>query len=328
MSWIDYILPMLLTRQICFVVFPGFELLDLSGPAAVFAHANAVYGKPVYRVLCAASNPGEVISSVDIAVFAEAMESLKLEQEDTVLVVGGEWGAVNLATEDGQLLKWLRGTPKRVRRYGSVCLGAFVLASAGLLDHRRATTHWQVCGTLSQQVQQAHIHAEAIYVQDGSLWTSAGVTTGIDMALEMVAQDLGSQIKSQIAERLVIQAHRGANSTQRSSVLQAQSEAGDRIADLLTWVEMNLAVQFNNADLAERVGLSERSFYRAFTQRLQQSPGAYVRERRMQKALALLRSGVAIKRVVHEVGFLSEAAFRKAFVARFGAKPSDKHLLG
>ena len=303
-------------------MFDGFALLDLSGAASVFAVVNTLSGRDHYEVISVSRDGGLVPSEGGVTITTKRIDRIRVGPRDTLLVVGAEGPPMaRLLAEDG-VLRWLGRASSKAERYGSVCTGAFVLAAAGLLDGRRATTHWAGCRELARRWPGITVDPEVIYVVEGRLWTSAGVTTGIDMALAMVGRDVGDRLKGQVAKRLVVPAHRPGNQTQYSSLLQAQNIASDELTDLVDWLADNLDKPIKVADMARRVGMSERSFFRRFTNDLGTPPGRFLDDLRLDKAKRLLEAGVPIKQVAALVGFRSESGFRAAFCSRFEISPS------
>lgn len=243
-------------RHIVFVVYPGFELLDMSGPVSVFNGANralAARGEPpCYRVDLASGAGGPVASSSGVAVDTRGIDGLRLDAIDTLLVVGAEREPLLQAMRDPALREALPALAGKARRLGSVCTGAFILAAQGLLDGHRVATHWDGCAPLVQAFPALDVDAEALYVEDGRHWTSAGVTTGIDMALAMVAGDLDAAIAGEVTKRLVLYARRPGHQSQFSPLLQAQAKAGSPFADLIGWIQAHLAEPLDVAALACR----------------------------------------------------------------------------
>ncbi len=320
MTTIDYILPMP-TRNILFILFPGFELLDLSGPAAVFSTANHLCPTS-YEIHSVSTTGGMVSSSSMLQINSSSLIETKVTSRDTLLVVGGEESPLTAAANDTTLLSWLKENSPSTERYGSICSGAFLLATAGLLHHRRATTHWAGCRDFSRRFPDIRLQEESLYVVDGKVWTSAGVTTGIDMALEMIRQDLGNAIMNKVAQRLVVYAHRQGTQSQFSPLLEWQARADNRFTDLLAWIDRRLDQPLRVSDLAAFMHTSERSFYRNFTQQFGITPAKYIEQVKFDRAKQLLESKMPVNQVAEATGFKSEASFRTRFQTRFGLTPS------
>ena len=218
--------------------------------------------------------------------------------------------------------RWLCKVAPRAKRYGSVCTGAFVLAAAGLLDGKRVATHWASCDRLADGFPALNVDADSLYVVDGKVWTSAGVTTGIDMALALVEADLGAATANLIARHFVLYARRPGYQSQFSPLLQAQTAAEAPFAALIDWMQENLDQPLDVPALAARAGLSERSFYRKFTEATGKTPAHFVEGLRLDAARTLLAQGLPLKAIAGKVGLSSPARLGQAFERRFGMAPS------
>jgi transcriptional regulator GlxA family with amidase domain len=311
--------------RIVFVVYPGFELLDVSGPASVFNNANyalAMRGKPhYYEIDLISGGGGRVVSSSGIAVDTLNAGEFSGEAVDTLLVAGAEREPLLEAMADPAIRASLPRLAGRAGRYGSVCTGAFILAGLGLLDGHRVATHWDGCVPLAEAFPEVSVDPDALYVEDGRLWTSAGVTTGIDMVLAMVAYDLGAAIAGEVAKRLVLYARRPGYQSQFSPLLQAQVKADSPFADLIGWIEANLDSALDVPALAARAGLSERTFHRRFVAATGDTPARFVEKARLDAARMLLSRGLSLKTVAGQVGLFPAARFSEAFERRFGVSP-------
>ena len=310
------------SRRVVFAVFDGFELLDLSGPASVFSTVDELLGDSVYPTRLVSSAGGAVRCWSGFELVTEPIEDLEPEAGDTVLVVGGFDKAVRAACKDERLLRALARVAPAVARIGSVCSGTFVLGRAGLVDGRTVTTHWEACDHLARAFPAARVESDALYVNDGRLWTSAGVSSGIDMALAMVEEDLGAAMKGRVAKMLVVYAHRPGHQAQFSALLDAQLRAGERFADVAGWIETHLDRPIRVEDLARVARMSERTFARRFATAVGTTPARFVEAVRLERARALLEADRPVKAVAIEVGYRSEAAFRSAFEKRYGIAPS------
>src|SRR6185436_9350500 len=206
------------------------------------------------------------------------------------------------AMTDPRVRQWLQRVAPRTGRYGSVCTGAFVLASAGLLDGKRVATHWANCARLAERFPAVSVDPESLYVVDGKVWTSAGVTTGIDMALALVEADLGAATANLIARHFVLYARRPGFQSQFSPLLGAQAEADTPFAGLMEWMQGNLDARLDVPMLAHRAGLSERSFYRKFTDATGKTPAHFVETLRLDAARTLLARGLPLKTIAGQVG--------------------------
>lgn len=321
-----YFLPM---QRIVFAVYPGFELLDISGPIAAFNGANRVAegaGEPQrYDVVLASGAGGPVASSSGVAVdtrrIGTLVDRLADEPLDTLLVAGAERAPLLQALADPALRQPFAQLAGQARRFGSVCSGAFLLAALGLLDGRRAATHWAACAPLAAAFPAVRVDAESLYVHDGRLWTSAGVTTGIDMALAMVGEDRGAAVSGQVAQRLVLYARRPGHQSQFSPLLQAQAKADSPFAELIGWVHAHLDAELDVPALAARAGLGERTFHRRFTAATGATPARFVETARLDAARLLLAHGLPPKAVAARVGLFPPPRLCSAFERRFGLSP-------
>ncbi|MEL6184642.1 MAG: helix-turn-helix domain-containing protein [Myxococcota bacterium] len=312
-----------MSYRVLLVVFDGFELLDLAGPTSVFTTASELLGRPAYAPLAVSMRGGLVGSSSGVRVETQAADQIAVGNSDTVLVCGGGWMGLRRASEETELKEWLQRACRDAHRFGSVCAGALVLAETGCLDGVRATTHWAATDHLRTHHPEINLATDVVYVQDGRAWTSAGVATGIDMALAMVEMDQGLGVMGAVARRLVVYARRPGDQSQSSSVLEAQVDAGDRLRDVTAWLEANLDKSIRVPDLAERAGMSERTFYRRFVDALGRTPARYLEDARLERARALLEEGATVKAACFAAGYRSEASFRKRFRARLGVCPSE-----
>ncbi|WP_422001815.1 GlxA family transcriptional regulator [Reyranella sp.] len=299
------------------LAYTGCQLLDVSGPAAVFGAANEAHGEPFYDLRIVSPDGGPVVSNAGVALHSVRIGG----QPDTLLVAGGSRG-LKVAMERPDLRRWLLRVAPGTRRYGSVCTGAFVLAAAGLLDGRRVATHWASCDRLAESFPALSVDSDALYVVDGKVWTSAGVTTGIDMALALVEADLGAATANLIARHFVLYARRPGYQSQFSPLLRAQTAAEAPFARLIDWMQDNLAQRLDVPGLAARAGLTERSFYRKFTEATGKTPAHFVEDLRLDAARTLLAQGLPLKSIAGKVGLNSPARLGQAFERRFGMTPS------
>jgi len=304
-------------HKLFILVYDGSQLLDVSGPAAVFGAANSAAGKPFYDLQIVSADGGLVTSNCGVV-----LQSKKIGgRPDTLLVAGGSRGLkAAMMREDTR--RWLKRVAPGTHRYGSVCTGAFVLASAGLLDGKRVATHWASCARLAEKFPALSVDAEALYVVDGKVWTSAGVTTGIDMALALVEADLGAEIANLIARHFVLYARRPGYQSQFSPMLQAQAAADAPFAALIDWMQDHLDRELDVPTLARHAGYSERSFYRKFTEATGKTPAHFVEDLRLDAARTLLAKGLSLKLIAGRVGLTSSARLGQAFERRFGMPPS------
>ncbi|HKO54086.1 MAG TPA: DJ-1/PfpI family protein [Polyangiaceae bacterium] len=312
------ILPM----RIVLVGFDGVQGLDVFGPAEVFAAANRSLGSSKYRVLLASVAGGRVRSTSGIELRARALERIVPRRHDTVLVVGGEQPAIRASLASEPLRSWLLRAARRVRRLGSVCSGAFVLAGAGLLDGRRAATHWSVCQELAQYRPQITVDADAIFVRDGKVWTSAGVTTGIDMALAMVEEDCGRRVADSAAARLVVYARRPGFQAQFSETLVAQSNADDSLTRALEGIRGAPKGKLGVNELALAAGMSVRTLHRRCLEELGSTPAKLIERLRTEHALLLIGTTLLeVKLVAARSGFENPERMARAFHRTLGMSP-------
>lgn len=314
-----------MVHRVVLVVYPGFELLDASGPASVFASANhalAEHGeRPFYAVEPVSASGGPVASNSGITVQTRPLSSLARGRIGTLLIVGADAEHVGAALGEPRLRRWLPRLARRSTRFGSVCAGTFVLASLGLIDGRCVTTHWSACAQLAKRYPALAVDPDALFIEDGNIWTSAGVTTGIDMVLAMVAQDFDPGMAGRIAKRLVLYARRPGHQSQFSPLLHVQVKAEDPFAELIDWMKDNLDQPLDVPSLATRAGLSERSFYRKFSAATGQSPARFVESIRVEAAQMLLDKKLSLKVIAARVGLSPPPRLTEVFERRFGMTP-------
>jgi transcriptional regulator GlxA family with amidase domain len=300
-------------------------VLDVTGPAAVFGAANdaaaRLTGRPFYDVRILSPQGGLVTSNCGLSFATAPLASVRPGTCDTVLVAGGSKRGLQALAQDADAQAWLRRACARARRYGSVCTGAFALAACGLLDGRRVATHWEATDILGRLHPGVDVDANALYVEDGHVWTSAGVTTGIDMCLALVARDLGDAVANAIARRLVLYARRPGYQSQFSTVLAAQEKADSPFAALVDWIRAHVGEPLDVTQLAERAGMSPRTFHRRFTVAMGETPARFVETLRLDHARTLLQTTLALKTVAVQTGYITPDRLSKAFARRFGLSP-------
>jgi transcriptional regulator GlxA family with amidase domain len=306
------------------LAFPNVQLLDVAGPLQVFASANVQAmerGQPApYAPSVIASQPGSVLSSAGLGL---QTFPLPTTPSDTLIIAGG-WG-VHTALQDEQLVHWVRDHAASARRVASVCTGAFMLAQAGVLDGHRVATHWDSCALLAQRFPRVQVDAEPIFINEGALWTSAGVTAGIDLALALVEADLGRSIALAVAQDLVVFLKRPGGQSQFSTALsmqQATRTEDSRFADLHAWMLDNLASDLSVSTLAAQVGMSERSFVRHYRAQTGNTPARAIEQLRVEAARRLLGdSALPIKRIADRWGFGTEETLRRSFLRAVSVTP-------
>jgi len=297
------------SREIVFLVFPDFQILDLTGPLEVFSQAER-RTRGTYTLRTVALEPGPVASSSGLAVHAEAARPFS--GADTLVVVGGR--GMDAALAELECAAWIREAATRVRRIASVCNGAFLLAEAGLLDGRRATTHWTRAADLAERYPSVVVDADPIFIREGEVSTSAGVTSGIDLALALVEEDLGSAYARRVARQLVVFVQRPGNQRQFSAQLTAQRPAREPIRELLGYIADHPDEDLCVPVLAARVGLSERQFLRVFPAETGHSPAAYVEAVRVEAACRLLETtDDGLDRIARVCGFGTLRTLQRSF---------------
>jgi transcriptional regulator GlxA family with amidase domain len=302
--------------------------LDLFGPAEVFSEAVLRLGAPVYDVVMSSIGGGAMTLTSGISVAAADLTSIRPQANDIVIVAGGSDEATDAAARDRELLAWLARASRTVSRMGSVCDGAFILASAGILDGKRAATHWYSCDRLARLHPKVHVDREAIFVRDGRIWTAAGVSTGIDMALAMVEEDHGRKLADTVAAHLVLFARRPGFQSQFSEELVAQTDASDPLGPVIAWMRANLRAPLDVATLAHRAGMSVRTFHRSCLQALDLTPAKLVEKLRVEHARSLLTTTrLGTKVVAARSGFGSTPRMTRAFQRALGVTPGAYRLM-
>ena len=315
-------------RRVILVGYDGAEALDLFGPADVFTGACRRLEAPAYDLVFASTGAGAMALTCGATVAACPLATLRPRAADTVLVAGGADPAVTAAASDPALRQWLARAAGIVQRIGSVCDGAFIVAAAGLLDGRRAATHWSSCERLSRLHRTVHVDREAIFVRDGRVWTSAGVSTGIDMALAMVEEDHGRQLADRVAAHLVLYVRRPGFQSQFSEELVAQTSASDPLGPLVAWARANLRAPLDAARLARQGGMSVRSLQRQCLRALGTTPAKLVEKLRVEQARILLgTTQLGTKVIAARCGFGSAPRMGRAFARALGVAPRQYRMM-
>ncbi|MER7990425.1 DJ-1/PfpI family protein [Streptomyces noursei] len=305
-------------RDVLVVLFDGVQSLDVSGPVEVFS--GACRGVPgAYRIRTAGLTGAPVRTTSGLTLVPDlALDAA--EPPHTLLVPGGE----GTGLPDPRLVDWLRTHAPRAPRKVSVCSGAFLLAAAGLLDGRRATTHWSLCADLAARHPAVRVDPEPIYVRDGDVATSAGVTAGIDLALALVEEDLGRDLALSIARHLVVFLRRPGNQTQFSAQLAAQTAERRPLRDVQQWITEHPAADLSVEALADRAGLSPRHFARAFRDETGMTPGRYVDRVRLEAARRRLEDTAdGVEQISRQCGYGTAEAMRRAFVRVLDTSPAE-----
>jgi transcriptional regulator GlxA family with amidase domain len=299
------------------LVFPGFQLLDAAGPISVFEIvARFARSAPSIKVL--AEVPGPVRSSSGVEMLARGLRAGPIS---TLVIAGGQ--GVEAAAASPNILSFVRAMAKRGIRLASVCSGAYILAEAGLLDGRRATTHWRRTRHFLSTYPKVKLEPDRIFVRDGNIWSSAGITAGIDLALAMAAEDFGDEIAQNTARELVLYHRRSGGQSQFSSLLELKAPSG-RFGALLTWARENLEAPLTVEDLAEQAGMSSRHFARAFIAETGTTPSKAIERLRIEVARQRVQSSTeAIERVAQLTGFRDPERMRRAFIRAFGQPPQS-----
>jgi transcriptional regulator GlxA family with amidase domain len=303
------------------VAFPGVQLLDVAGPLEVFDLAER-FRPGTYRVEVVTSDGTPLASSSGLRITPHAALTERTGSIDTVVVAGGEETVA--AAADGALIAWLQSVESRARRVTSVCSGAFLLGLAGLLAGRRATTHWSVCDELARRFTDTVVDPDAIYVRDGNIATSAGITAGMDLALALVEEDLGRELALEVARWLVLFVRRPGGQSQFSTQLRSQAAERAPIRELQTWIVEHPTHDLSVGTLAGHVAMSPRHFARVFTRETGVTPAVYVEATRVELARRLLEeTGLGLDAVADAAGFGSVETLRRAFHRTLGVAPSD-----
>lgn len=304
-------------KTIAFLIFEDFQILDAAGPIGAFEMPARGITPAPYRIEVIAMHAGAVRSSSGVSMMAEPPGDPS--RIDTLVVVGGE-GTRGPATSP-ETLAFVRKTADTARRVCSVCSGAYVLAAAGLLDGRRATTHWGRSRDFPKRFPDVTLEPDRIYVRDGKFWTSAGITAGIDLALALIADDLGEPVSRRVAQELVVYHRRPGGQSQFSALLELEQPDG-RFSALLDWMRQNLARRITVADLADQAGMSERNFVRVFRAEMGVTPAKALERLRLDAARARLEStDDKIDVISAATGFSDPERMRRAFLRAFGHPP-------
>ena len=310
-------------RRVGFVIFPRAKLLDVTGALQVFNDACGPDGDREYETVLASLEGGRVPTDCPVSLDSIPIRDLMAGGIDTLLVAGGT--GTREAVMDRALLKAIGQAQEPARRVGSICSGTFLLAAAGLLSGRRVTTHWDSCNRLARHFPDLTVEADAIYVNDGRVWTSAGVTSGIDMALAMVAQDLGRAEAVRLARQLVTFMWRPGGQSQFSMPLRQQTrDAEGRFDGLHDWIRDNLEKDLRVEALADRMNMSLRSFNRLYREETGKTPAKAVEIYRLEAARQMLsESGLSILQIADICGFGDDERMRRAFIRSLGVSPRD-----
>jgi transcriptional regulator GlxA family with amidase domain len=307
-------------RRIVFVVFPDFSILDLTGPHEVFTQAGLLTDDIVIETVAAGADP--VTSSGGLVITPDRTIDDELGSVDTLVAVGGV--GVDQACEDRRLVDWIARIAPDARRTASVCSGAFLLGAAGLLSGRRAATHWARCDQLAERYPATMVDPRPIFVRDGNVWTSAGVTAGIDLALAMVEDDHGPEVARTIARQLVMFVQRPGGQAQFSAQLAAQRPVRAPLREILAWIADHPGEDLTVPVLARRAAMSERNFTRVFHAETGLTPAAYVESVRVETAKRLLEStAIPVETVARTCGFGTDKSLQRTFKRTLQVTPGE-----
>lgn len=317
---------MITERTILMLAFPGAQILDITGPLQILAAANCEIEFGRYRIEIAAPQPGPFTTSSGLQLVADLsfddIDDARLAATHTLMVAGGDEG-VRRQLESGAITALVRRASGRAQRVASVCTGAFILAAAGLLDGRRAATHWQSVDILARSYPQVRVDGDAIHVRDGDVWTSAGVTAGIDLALAMVESDHGRDVSLALARRHVVFRIRPGGQSQFSAEMQAQFAADDRLAHLAEKIAAEPAGDWRTESLAAEANVSIRTLTRLFRRTLDMSPAKFVERVRVDKARrALVETPSPVSSIAEACGFGTLRRMDRAFDRAIATTPS------
>jgi len=309
--------------RVAVLLFPGFQMLDVMGPIDIFSEGGRQAGRPdAYSFELIAMESGPLAASNGLQLHPTCTIDTAPEDIDTLLVAGSP--SIESLDMTQRLLDWLQQRANGVRRLGSVCTGAFALARAGLLDGRRVTTHWNSSERLARRYPLIRVEQDQIYIRDGSVYTSAGVSAGMDLALALVEEDLGREVAMKAARELVMFLKRPGGQSQFSAHLAAQTSERDGIRDVQAWVLENLDQNLHVEQLAARAGMSVRTFTRQFKQDTGVTPADFVEGARIDAARRLLEDTAnPLKRIAAWSGFGGPNGLRRAFMRRLGISPVD-----
>jgi transcriptional regulator GlxA family with amidase domain len=317
-----------LPHHVVMVGFPDAQILDITGPLEVFARTarwlieHAGLDREAYTVEIVAADAGPIRTSSSLKLIAERSYHGVRAGIDTLLVSGGV--GVIPALRDQALLRWIARQSTRVARLGSVCSGTFLLAAAGLLDGRRATTHWRVCDTLAERYPSIHVEPDSIFVRDGNVYTSAGVTAGMDLALALVEEDHGGKVAAAVAREMVLFLRRPGGQSQFSAVLEHQAADRVPLRELQAWMAENPHADLSVEALAERVAMSPRNFARVFRKEVGMPPARFVDLLRVEAARRRLEeSTLGVKTIAAQCGFGTEETMRRSFQRTLRIAPAD-----
>ena len=313
--------------RIAIVAYDGVELFDTTGPIEVFTMLNRCLNgsgaiSPGYEVMLLAEQAGIFCTSSGVRLVADAAWYDIPDDTDTMIVVGSPDDPLEKALGHAKFVEWISSAGRKVRRLVSVCTGAFLLAKAGLLDGRQVTTHWMDLERLQREYPRLTVECDAIYVRDGCVATSAGVTACMDLALSLVEEDFGRKMALTVARRLVMYLKRPGGQAQFSTLLRAQMSEDGPLKPLLAWLRDNFTGRITVEELAGRAAMSPRNFARVFMRETGMTPAKYIDQLRLERAMRLLEdTGKPLETVALESGFTGSEQMRRAFIRHVGIPP-------
>lgn len=328
LQWNSYVRDISRSRKIGFLVFPGFEIVDLCGPLDAFYYADRVLGikgrvnERGYDCVVIAAETGLVKSKCGVEIRAGVSCDQVTGGLDTLIVVGGE--SAQAACSDARLVEWIRSMSTRVRRLASVCTGTFLLAAAGLLNDRRATTHWLFCDQLATEYPALNVEPNCIFVRDGGVYTSGGITAGIDLALALIEEDLGRDVPRMVAGTMVVFLRRPGGQTQFSPFLEPEPGACRDISELKSWILGNAGENLSVERLADQMSMSPRNFARRFREEAGMTPAKFVEFARVEVARCRLeQTSMPLELIAEHCGFGTAERMRRTFQRRLNVGPLE-----
>ncbi|WP_299963520.1 GlxA family transcriptional regulator [uncultured Roseobacter sp.] len=311
-------------HRVVFVIYPGVTLLDVTGPLQAFCSANNTEiagGRKRYQIDVASPGGGPVLTDCAVELGSVSLEQAASEPIDTLIVAGGN--GVFDAVEQKDLVDWVRTTSQGCKRIASTCMGSFLTAAAGLINGHSVTTHWRQVDELKRRFPEIDVKRDPLFVRNGNMWSSAGVTAGIDLALAMIEEDMGHEAAMQVAQALVVFFKRPGGQAQFSDALNIQAaETEGLFADLHAWIAGHLQSDLSVPKLAERIAMSPRSFSRKYKEKTGMTPAKAVEIMRVDAAKrALARSDLQLAKIAFNTGFSDEQRLRRAFQRHVGVSP-------
>lgn len=315
------------TQKVVMLAFPDAQILDITGPMEIFSRTarwlkdHGRVSELCYDLSIVAKDKGPIRTSSGMQILADYSLDDRVEA-DTILISGGI--GFRQAISDESTLEWLKENLSKVKRVGSVCTGSFVLAELGLLEGKRATTHWAYCEEMHKNFPNVEVDSDAIYVKQGNIYTSAGVTSGMDMALAMVEEDWGQAVALAIAQEMVLYLKRPGGQSQFSPLLRTQQSETERLQQLILWATENPAEDLSVQALAERASMSPRNFARRFLKETQLTPAKYVEQIRVECARRKLENTQEkLERIARDSGFKTAEIMRRSFMRTLGITPNQ-----